>query len=106
MAIAAQKVGVLAGTAPTFAAPASSDTVTVGSVLIVKNASAASVNVTLVTPGTLETGDAYPDKVYAVPAGQERWIPVGGVYLDPVTRVAAVSFSAVASVTVAAVVLA
>ena len=106
MAIVAQKVGLVAGTAPTFAAPASSDTVTVGSTLIVKNASASSINVTLVTPSTLETGDAYPDKIYAVPAGQERWIPVLGVYLDPATSVAAVTFSATASVTAAAVVLA
>ena len=105
MAIVAQKVGVLAGTAPTFAAPASSDTVTVGSVLVVQNASGASINVTMVTPPVLETGDAYPDKVYAVPAGAERWIPVLGVYTDPTTRVAAVTFSATASVTAAAIVV-
>ena len=104
MAIVAQKIGVLAGTAPTFAAPAASDTVTVGSTLVVKNASASSINVTLITPGTLETGDAYPDKVYAVPAAQERWIPVLGVYLDPATGTAAVTFSATASVTAAAIV--
>lgn len=106
MAIVAQKVGVLAGTAPTFAAPSASETVTVGSILVVKNGSASSINVTLVTPGTLETGDAYPDKVVAVPAGAERWIPVGGVFMDPVSRVASVTFSATASVTVAAIVLA
>ena len=105
MAIVAQKVGVLAGTAPTFAAPSASDTAPVGSVLVVKNASGASINVTLVTPPVLETGDAYPDKVYAVAAGAEKWIPVLGVYLDPVTRVAAVQFSATASVTAAAIVV-
>lgn len=106
MAITAQKVPVLAGTAPTFAAPSASDTAPVGSTLIVKNGSGASINVTLTTPSTLETGDAYPDKVYAVPAGQERWIPVLAVYMDPTTRVAAVAFSATTSVTVAAIVLA
>jgi hypothetical protein len=106
MAIVAQKVGAIAGTAPTFAAPAASETVPVGTLLVVKNASAASVNVTLVTPGTLATGDAYPDKVYAVPAGQELWIPVLGEYMDPVSRVASVTFSATASVTAAAIVLA
>lgn len=105
MAIVAQKVGLVVGTAPTFAAPAASDTVTVGSVLVVKNASGASINVTLTTPPTLETGDAYPDKVYAVAAGAEKWIPVLGVYLDPATGVAAVAFSATASVTAAAIVL-
>lgn len=104
MAIATQKFPVLAGTAPTFATPLSSDTVSVGSTLIVKNASGASINVTFTTPDTLATGDAYPDKVYAVPAGQERWLPVLGVYMDPTTRAAAVAFSATTSVTVAAVV--
>uniref|UniRef100_UPI003F497116 hypothetical protein n=1 Tax=Arthrobacter silvisoli TaxID=2291022 RepID=UPI003F497116 len=103
MAIVSQLVGVVAGTAPTFAAPSASDTVPIGSVLVVKNASGASINVTLTTPPTLETGDAYPDKVYAVAAGAEKWIPVLGVYQDPVTKVAAVAFSATASVTAAAI---
>lgn len=91
------------GTPPTYAAPAASDTVQVGATLIVKNGSAASINVTLVTPGTVGTGDAYPDKVYAVPAGGERWIPVLADYRDPVTGLAAVTFSATASVTAAAI---
>lgn len=92
------------GTPPTFAAPAASDTVQVGSTLIVKNASAAAITVTLVTPGNLGTGDAYPDKVYTVPATTgELWIPVYEDYRDPVTGVAAVTFSAVTSVTAAAI---
>lgn len=95
-------VPVLTGTAPTFAAPVASDTAPVGTVLIVKNGSASSINVTLATPGTLATGDDYPDKVYAVAAGAERWIPVLGLYRDPVTNLAAVTFSAVTSVTAAA----
>jgi hypothetical protein len=102
VAIPTQTVPVLAGTAPTFAAPAASETVEIGMVLIVKNASAASINVTLVTPDNLPTGDAYPDKVYAIPAGQERWIPVLGDYRQP-GGLANVTFSATASVTVAAV---
>lgn len=93
----------LDGTAPTFAAPLSADTAAVGTVLIVKNASAGAITVTMVTPGTLETGDAYPDKAYSVPAGAERWIPVLKAYLDPATGLAAVTFSATASVTAAAV---
>lgn len=94
---------VLAGTAPTFAAPALSDTAPVGTVLIVKNASAGAVTVTLVTPGNLPTGDAYPDKAYTVAAGTEAWLPVRSEYRDPVTNVAVVTFSAVTSVTAAAV---
>jgi hypothetical protein len=71
-------------------------------VLWVKNGSASSVNVTLTTPATLPSGDAYPDKVVAVAAGAEKHIPVLEDYRDPATGLAAVAFSATASVTVAA----
>lgn len=97
-----QAVPVLAGTPPTFTAPSASDTAEIGAILIVKNASGASINVTLVTPGTLNTGDAYPDKVIAVPAAAERWVPVLQDYRDA-NGLAAVTFSATASVTVAAI---
>lgn len=92
------------GTPPTYAAPAASDTVQIGATLIVKNASAGSITVTLITPGTLNTGDAYPDKAYTVAAGAERWIPVLQDYRDSTTGTAAVTFSATASVTAAAIV--
>lgn len=97
------------GTAPTYSAanvdghsiPGTGDVV-----LHVKNASAASMNVTVQTPGNQE-GLAIADQVVAVPASGERFIgrfrpttytrdagaDVGQVYID---------FSAVASVTVAA----
>jgi len=97
-----QTVPVLAGTAPVFAMPSASDTAAVGAVLIVKNGSGASINVTLETPQPLPTGDAYPDKVYAVPAAGERWIPVLAVYRQA-TGVANVQFSATASVTAAVI---
>ena len=102
MAIANYSVPVLAGTPPTFAAPATSDTVQVGSTLIVKNASGASITVTLVTPGNLPTGDAYPDRAYTVAAGAEAWIPVLPEYRNT-AGVAAVTFSAVTSVTAASI---
>lgn len=102
MAIATQQMPRLDGTGPTYTAPAASETVEMGMVLIVKNGSAASINVTLDTPGNLPTGDAYPDKVYAVPAGAERWIPILRDYRQP-SGLATVTFSATASVTVAAV---
>jgi hypothetical protein len=102
MAIPSQSVPVLAGTAPTFSAPLSADTVEVGTILIVKNGSGASVNVTLDTPGNLNTGDAYPDKVYAVPAAGERWIPILPDYRQP-SGLANVAFAATASVTTAAI---
>ena len=102
MAIANYSVPVLAGTAPTFAAPASSDTAQVGSTLIVKNGSGASITVTMVTPGNLPTGDAYPDKAYTVAAAGEAWIPVLSEYRNT-AGVAAVTFSATASVTAASI---
>jgi hypothetical protein len=102
MAIANFSVPVLAGTPPTFSAPSASDTVQVGSTLIVKNGSGASITVTMVTPGNLPTGDAYPDRAYTVTAGAELWIPVLSEYRNS-AGVAAVTFSAVTSVTAASI---
>jgi hypothetical protein len=97
-----QSVPVLTGTPPTFAVPSASDTAEIGTILIVKNGSASSINVTLVTPGTLPTGDAYPDKVIAVPAGGERWIPVLPDYQNP-GGIATVNFSATSGISAAAI---
>jgi len=91
-------VPVIAGTPPTYVTPASSDTAQIGSTLIVKNGSGASITVTMVTPGNLATGDAYPDKAYTVAAAGEAWIPVLPDYRNT-AGVAAVTFSATASVT-------
>lgn len=91
------------GTPPTYAVPAAADTAQVGSTLIVRNNSAATVTVTLVTPGSLTTGDAYPDKAYPVAAAGEAWIPVLSDYRNPDTGVADVQFSATASVTAASI---
>ncbi len=102
MAISTANVPVIAGTAPVFAAPSTSDTVQVGTILVVKNGSGSSITVTMVTPGTLGTGDAYPDKAYTVTAGAEAWIPVLPDYRNT-AGVAAVTFSAVTSVTAAAI---
>src|SRR5688572_20987332 len=41
------------------------------SILEVVNGSGASINVTFVTPGTVDSG-ALPDKVVAIPAGERR----------------------------------
>jgi hypothetical protein len=102
MAIANYTVPFIAGTPPTFAAPSASDTAQIGTTLIVKNGSGASITVTMTTPGTLGTGDAYPDKAYTVTAGAEAWIPVLADYRNT-AGVAAVTFSAVTSVTAATV---
>ncbi len=100
----AQKI-VIAGTAPTFAAPTSSDTAPMGSLLVVKNGSGASITVTIATVGTLPTGDDYPDKAYTIAAAAERWIPVGQEAYRKVdgSGNAGLTFSATASVTAAAI---
>lgn len=102
MAIATQGVPSISGNPPNFTAPAASETAEIGTILIVKNGSASSINVTCVTLDNLVTGDPYPDKVYAVAAGAERWIPVLNEYRQA-NGLATVTFSATASVTVAAI---
>lgn len=97
-----QNVPGILGMPPTFATPSASDTVDVGAILIVKNASGASITATMVTPNNLPTGDAYPDKAYSVPAAGERWIPILPDYRNG-AGVAAVTFSTTASVTAAAI---
>lgn len=67
-------------------------------VLLVRNGSGASINVTIVTPGNLPNGDAYPDKVVAVPATSDKFIAVGTEYADS-TNLASVNWSATATVT-------
>lgn len=96
----------VAGGAPNYTAAAAGDTAPVGPglVLIVKNASGSSVTVTLATPATLPTGDAYPDKVYTVAATTgEQWIPLIADYRDPTDGSAHISYSATTSVTRAVV---
>lgn len=100
--IPTQVLDVASGTAPTFAAAAAGDTAECdpANTLIVKNGSGASVNVTVATPGNLVTGDAFPDKVYAVAAAGERWIPLVDAFRDPTQNgQAVISYSATASVT-------
>lgn len=100
----AQKI-VVAGTAPTFAAPTLTDTVPMGSLLVVKNGSGASITVTIATVGSLPTGDDYPDKAYTIAAGAERWIPVKEEAYRKTdgSGNAGLTFSAVTSVTAAAI---
>lgn len=104
--IPTQLLNVATGTAPTFAAAAAGDTAEVdpANTLVVKNASGAGITLTLVTPGTLATGDAYPDKTYTVPAAGEVWVPLVDAFRDTsINGQATVNYSATASVTRAVV---
>jgi hypothetical protein len=91
-------------TSPTYNAAAAGDQINnaLGGVLIIKNASGASITCTINTPGTLPNGDAYPDKAVTVTAAGERWIYLGPEYIDANYQ-ANLSWSATASVTWACV---
>lgn len=106
MATVATQQVVRAGLAPAYsAASAGGDSFRPGTttLLHVKNASAASVTATLVTPGNV-SGLAIDDVAVAVPAGGERMIgPVSGdLFRDAANGLGAVTWSAAASVTFAA----
>lgn len=93
------------GLPPSFLPAASGDTAKVGEgrKLEVRNAGS-EMTVTIAVPGNLETGVAYPDKVYTVPAttGEKR-IPLLKIYADPTDGLAHISYSSTTSVTRAAV---
>jgi hypothetical protein len=69
----------------------------------VKNGSGSPITVTLASPKTLETGDAYPSKVITVAAGGEAWIPVLKVYASSSTGLATITYSSVTTVTAAVI---
>lgn len=71
--------------------------------LHVKNGSGASINVTLTPTGTYD-GLALGALVIAVPAGADRMIkpPAAEILRDPSTGLAAITYSAVTTVTIAA----
>jgi hypothetical protein len=80
---------------------ASGDTAKCGAglVLMVTNGSVASISVTIVVPGTTATGEANPDNVIPVPAGETWGIPLLDLYRDPTDRLAHISWSATTTVT-------
>lgn len=107
MAILSFKQATIAGTDPAFvAASAGGDKVIPNDrgALIVRNASAAPITVTVVWPGNSKYGPANPDPTVSVPASGDRVIgPFGPDLADPIDGLIALTYSAVASVTVAAV---
>jgi hypothetical protein len=106
MALITTSTPSVAGTAPSFTAAASGDTARCGSGywLVAKNTNVASRTVTVVVPGNLATGDAYPDKVYTLAADTgEVWVPLLREYADPSDGLAHLTWSATAGVTRAVV---
>lgn len=82
MAVIAPFSPSITGTGPTPAAANNADQALAGRgrYLVVINGSGSPMTATLTAPGNLPTGDAYPDKVYTVAAGDDAWIPLLPVY--------------------------
>lgn len=98
------------GLNPTYVSAAGGgDTVKPGdnTFLHVKNGGGSSINVTIVQAGVCSYGGSTPthDRVVAVPASGERMIPTGPAvrYASQSTGLASITYSAVTSVTIAAV---
>lgn len=96
------------GRVPTFyAADAAGDRVPPGdsTMIYVKNRSAGSINVTLVTPQTFEGDLATADRVNAVATGEagDRFIAIPDTYKDPADGLVGLTWSAAPSVTFAVV---
>jgi hypothetical protein len=102
-ALATQQLPIT-GLAPAYsAAGGSGDTVAPGDhvVLHVKNGSGGSINVTVAVPGT-EYGQNRPDPVVAVAAGADKFLHLPREIADPTDGRIHVTYSAVTTVTVAA----
>ncbi len=72
-----------------------------GSYIHVKNGSAGSITVTLVTPGTVDGVLGVGDRAVAVAAGAEALIAVpSSLYQNPADGLASLTYSAVTSLTI------
>lgn len=97
-----------AGIIPTYQAAAGGGDAMVAdatSFFHVKNGAGASMTVTIVTPATVDaTALAVADQVIAIGATSEKMISVPAeLYRDPTTGLAAITYSSVTTVTVAAI---
>jgi hypothetical protein len=95
------------GILPTYASAAGGGDAMVAdstSFLHVKNGAGVSMTVTLATPATVDTTLAVGDRVVTVGATSEQMISVPAeLYRDPATGLAAITYSSVTTVTVAAI---
>lgn len=93
-----------AGITPAYVAAAAGGDKVVpgeGTYIHVKNGGGSSINVTLATPATVDGSLAVGDRVVAVAAGAEAKIAVPDtLYRDPADGLAAITYSAVTTVTI------
>ena len=91
------------GLNPAYATPNSSESIVPSDrqFLHVKNASGASMNVTVTDAGSTPAGNAGPAIVVAVPAAGERMIFLPTALANPSTGLITVAFSVTASITAA-----
>lgn len=92
--------GLVAATEP---ANVDGNSIPVGAVLQVDNASAGSINVTIPTPGSIDGDLPLPDRVVAVAAGATALIGRLGPVFHQSDDTIHIDYSAVTSVTVAAI---
>lgn len=90
-----------AGTPPNPTAAANGDTAPIGKgyTLYVKNGDSASHTVTMIAPGVLGTGAAYPDPPFVIAAGSSAWIPLIADFRDPSDGQAHLTYDAVTGMT-------
>jgi len=106
MALLGYQQAKIAGTALNYvAATGDGDTIPPNDrgMLLVRNAGAGSVTVTVAVPGSTKYGQANPDVAVAVAAGADVAVgPFPADLADPASGHVGITYSAVASVTVAA----
>jgi hypothetical protein len=81
------------------AASAGGDKVRPDSIIRVINASGADVDVTMVTPQTVDGDLAVADRVVTVPLGEARYIRATTTYRNPADGLVSLTWEATASVT-------
>lgn len=97
--------GLTGATVTPVAAAGGGDTMAGGQAVFLycNNGSGAPITVTLATPETVEGSLAVADRPVTVTNATFRIIPVPSRYNDPTTGLASITYSAVTTVTVAAV---
>lgn len=97
--------GVTGKVVTTAAAAVGGDRAPVGDdlFLLVRNGSGASIDVTFDVPGLAFNGTQIPDTVVAVAAGADRMVPLSTNYRSDSDGLAAITYSAVTTVTVAVI---